>query len=101
MIKFELIEIFVCCQVYLKVDDVDLVVKLLLEMMGGLLFVGDCIEICGFGSFLLYYCLLCLGCNLKIGELVVLLGKYVFYFKLGKELCEWVSSVLLLDVDLV
>lgn len=59
--------------------------------MVGLLFSLDCIEICGFGSFLLYYCFFCIGCNLKIGEIVELDGKYVLYFKLGKELCDCVN----------
>lgn len=53
---------------------------------------GGCIEVCGFGSFFFYFCVFCVGCNFKIGVSVKLYGKYVFYFKFGKELCEWVND---------
>lgn len=67
------------------------VVKEMLEYMVLIFVQGECIEICGFGSFFLYYCVLCIGCNLKIGDKVELEGKYVFYFKSGKELCDCVN----------
>lgn len=92
MIKFELIEVLVWCQIYFVFGDVELVVKSVIEQMSYVLFNGECIEVCGFGSFVLYYCLLCMGCNFKIGEVVVFFGKYVLYFKFGKELCEWVNQ---------
>lgn len=71
--------------------EIEDVVKNIFEYMVLMLEVGECIEICGFGSFFLYYCELCVGCNFKIGDKVELEGKYVLYFKLGKELCECVN----------
>lgn len=52
---------------------------------------GERIEIRGFGSFFLYYRVLRIGRNSKIGDKVELEGKYVFYFKFGKELRDRVN----------
>lgn len=32
---------------------------------------GDCVELCGFGVFLVKYCFVCVGCNLCIGVYVL------------------------------
>ena len=97
MTKSELIEILTRRQAHLKSDDVDLAVKLLLEMMGESLSGGDRIEIRGFGSFSLHYRPPRLGRNPKTGESVALPGKHVPHFKPGKELRERVSEVIPLD----
>ena len=93
MTKSELIEILSRRQPHLKADDVDLAVKSLLEMMGGVLAHGERIEIRGFGSFSLHYRPPRLGRNPKTGDSVALPAKHVPHFKPGKELRERVSSV--------
>ncbi|OAX57788.1 integration host factor subunit beta [Xanthomonas graminis] len=99
MTKSELIEILARKQAHLKADDVDLAVKSLLEMMGGVLSGGDRIEIRGFGSFSLHYRPPRLGRNPKTGESVALPGKHVPHFKPGKELRERVSGVVPVESD--
>ncbi len=93
MTKSELIEILSRRQPHLKVDDVDLAVKSLLEMMGGSLAQGERIEIRGFGSFSLHYRPPRVGRNPKTGDSVALPAKHVPHFKPGKELRERVSPV--------
>ena len=93
MTKSELIEILSRRQPHLKVDDVDLAVKSLLEMMGGSLAQGERIEIRGFGSFSLHYRPPRVGRNPKTGDSVALPAKHVPHFKPGKELRERVSAV--------
>lgn len=97
MTKSELIEILSRHQSHLKADDVDLAVKTLLEMMGGVLASGERIEIRGFGSFSLHYRPPRMGRNPKTGESVALPGKHVPHFKPGKELRERVSDVMPLE----
>jgi integration host factor subunit beta len=92
MTKSELIEILTQRQSHLKADDVDLAVKSLLEMMGGVAD-GDRIEIRGFGSFSLHYRPPRTGRNPKTGDAVALPGKHVPHFKPGKELRDRVSGV--------
>ncbi|MFN3311681.1 MAG: integration host factor subunit beta [Thermomonas sp.] len=100
MTKSELIELLARRQPHLKVDDVDLAVKTLLQMMGGALAGGERIEIRGFGSFSLHYRPPRTGRNPKTGEAVALPGKYVPHFKPGKELRERVTDVIPLpDAD--
>ena len=55
---------------------------------------GDRIEIRGFGSFSLHFRAPRTGRNPKTGESVELEGKYVPYFKPGKELRERVNASL-------
>lgn len=92
MTKSELIEVLARRQSHLKADDVDLAVKMLLELMSGALAHGERIEIRGFGSFSLHYRPPRIGRNPKTGESVALPGKHVPHFKPGKELRERVNG---------
>ncbi|MBS0227756.1 MAG: integration host factor subunit beta [Proteobacteria bacterium] len=93
MTKSELIELLARRQPHLKLDDVDLSVRTLLQMMGGALATGQRIEIRGFGSFSLHFRPPRSGRNPRTGETVALPGRYVPHFKPGKELRERVSDV--------
>lgn len=93
MTKSELIELLAHRQPHLKLDDVDLSVRTLLQMMSGALATGQRIEIRGFGSFSLHFRPPRTGRNPRTGETVALPGRYVPHFKPGKELRERVSAV--------
>ena len=95
MTKSELIENSATVQTQLTVKDVELAVKMMLVHMAEALAAGERIEIRGFGSFSLHYRAARLGRNPKTGEKVELEGKYVPYFKPGKELRERVNLGLL------
>ena len=69
-----------------------MVVNALLDRMAQSLAQGDRIEIRGMGSFDLHYRAPRLGRNPKTGEPVVVPGKYVPYFKTGKELRKRVTE---------
>ncbi len=99
MTKSELIEILSQRQRHLKLDDVDMAVRALLEMMSASLANGGRIEVRGFGSFSLHYRPPRTGRNPKTGDAVVLSGKHVPHFKPGKELRERVSAVMPLPED--
>lgn len=71
--------------------DVELVVKVILDTMSVTLARGGRIELRGFGSFGLNYRPPRMGRNPKTGEKVNVNGKYVPYFKAGKELRERVN----------
>ena len=92
MTKSELIEFISEKQSQLPVRDVELAVKLILDYMSAILAVGERIEIRGFGSFSLHYRAPRTGRNPKTGESVTLEGKYVPYFKPGKEMRERVNE---------
>ena len=92
MTKSELIEVLSRRQAHLKADDVDLAVKVMLEMMSNALTRGERIEIRGFGSFSLHYRPPRVGRNPKTGDSVVLAGKHVPHFKPGKELRDRVNQ---------
>lgn len=77
--------------------DVEIAVKMILERMTHALVNNDRIEIRGFGSFCLHYRAPRVGRNPKTGDSVKLSGKYVPYFKPGKELRERVNSSLEAD----
>ncbi|MER2493412.1 integration host factor subunit beta [Catenovulum sediminis] len=94
MTKSELIELMATKQPSLQLKDVEAGVKELLEYMAESLSEGDRIEIRGFGSFSLHYRAPRVGRNPKTGETVHLDGKYVPYFKPGKELRERVNASL-------
>ena len=94
MTKSELIELLARRQPHLKLDDVDLSVRTLLQMMGGALATGQRIEIRGFGSFSLNYRPPRVGRNPKSGDKVSVPEKWVPHFKAGKELRERVDSAL-------
>ncbi len=94
MTKSELIAMLVLRQPHLKLEDVDMAVKCMLQAMGDALARGDRIEIRGFGSFSLHYRPPRTGRNPRTGEAVALAGKHVPHFKPGKELRERVNPVI-------
>jgi integration host factor subunit beta len=91
--KSELIEAMSRRQKHLAHHDVELGVKEILEHISHALSKGERIEIRGFGSFSLHFRPPRLGRNPKTGESVALPGKYVPYFKPGKELRDRVNGV--------
>tara|TARA_R110000787_G_scaffold19297_15_gene58104 strand:- start:7932 stop:8225 length:294 start_codon:yes stop_codon:yes gene_type:complete len=92
MTKSELIEKIARQQDQLQPKDVELAVKMILEEMTQALVNNHRIEIRGFGSFCLHFRGPRQGRNPKTGEKVELPGKYVPYFKPGKELRERVNA---------
>ena len=86
MTKLELIEALTKRHGQLAYRDIELAVKMILEHMMTSLASGECIEIRGFGSFVLRYRPPRVGRNPKSGEPVSLSAKYVPHFKPGKEL---------------
>ncbi len=92
MTKSELIEQIALRKSNLGIKQVELAVKLLLDYMTDTLAKGGRIEIRGFGSFSLHYREPRQGRNPKTGASVQLAGKYVPYFKPGKELREQVNK---------
>lgn len=92
MTKSELIEQIVNQQGQLPPKDVELAVRMILEKMTYALVNNGRIEIRGFGSFCLHYRAPRVGRNPKTGESVELAGKYVPYFKPGKDLRERVNA---------
>lgn len=94
MTKSELIEKIAANQDQLPPRDVELAVKMILEKMTHALVNNHRIEIRGFGSFSLHYRAPRVGRNPKTGDAVELSGKYVPYFKPGKELRTRVNNSL-------
>lgn len=92
MIKFELIDCLVEVNFYFYYWDVECVVNMIFDGVIDVFVCGDWVEFCGFGVFFVCQCLVCIGCNLCIGESVFVKEKYVFFFKIGKELCECVDG---------
>ncbi|MDA8646448.1 integration host factor subunit beta [Porticoccaceae bacterium] len=86
MTKSELIEKIASKQDQLMPRDVEQAVKMILERMSLTLSNNQRVEIRGFGSFSLHYRSARVGRNPKTGDAVDLRGKYVPYFKPGKEL---------------
>ncbi len=92
MTKSELIEKIAKQQDQLPSKDVELAVKVILEYLAQALVNNGRIEIRGFGSFSLHFREPRQGRNPKTGEKVELPGKYVPYFKPGKELRDRVNK---------
>ena len=92
MTKSELIERIATHQKQLSPKDVELAVKMIIEYMALSLAGGNRIEIRDFGSFSLHYREPRRGRNPKTGDVVDLVGKYVPYFKPGKEMRERVNQ---------
>ena len=92
MTKSELIEKIATLQEQLPPKDVELAVKMILEKMTQALVHNQRIEVRGFGSFCLHFRAPRTGRNPKTGEKVDLSGKYVPYFKPGKDLRERVNE---------
>ena len=95
MTKSELIERLATRQDQLMPKDVEFAVKMILESMTDALVDNRRIEVRGFGSFCLHYRAPRVGRNPKTGDSVELSGKYVPYFKPGKELRERVNNSML------
>jgi len=94
MTKSELIERISSQQEQLRPNDVEMAVKMILEKMTQALVHNQRIEIRGFGSFCLHYRAPRTGRNPKTGDSVELTGKYVPYFKPGKDLKDRVNDSL-------
>ena len=92
MTKSELIESIASRQDQLLPKDVEFAVKMILDSMTDALVDGRRIEVRGFGSFCLHFRAPRVGRNPKTGDSVELSGKYVPYFKPGKELRERVNE---------
>ncbi|MBK6435262.1 MAG: integration host factor subunit beta [Rhodanobacteraceae bacterium] len=97
MTKSELIEAMARRQIHLAHHDVELGVKEILEYVSQSLATGERIEIRGFGSFSLHFRAPRVGRNPKTGDSVALPGKYVPYFKPGKELRDRVNGIISTD----
>lgn len=97
MTKSELIEKISLQQEQLPPRDVELAVKMILERMTQAMVHNQRIEIRGFGSFCLHYRAPRTGRNPKTGDSVELSGKYVPYFKPGKDLRERVNNSIAQD----
>jgi integration host factor subunit beta len=97
MTKSELIEKIAAKQDQLPPKDVELAVKMILERMTQALVQNRRIEVRGFGSFCLHFRAPRVGRNPKTGERVELNGKYVPYFKPGKDMRERVNDGLQLE----
>jgi integration host factor subunit beta len=94
MTKSELIEKISASQDQLPPKDVELAVRMIIERMTSALVANQRIEIRGFGSFSLHYRAPRMGRNPKTGDPVQLSGKYVPYFKPGKDLRTRVNDSL-------
>lgn len=92
MTKSELIEKIAAQQEQLSPRDVELAVKMILEKMTQAMVHNQRIEVRGFGSFCLHFRAPRVGRNPKTGDTVELSGKYVPYFKPGKDLRERVNE---------
>lgn len=92
MTKSELIEKIAKRQDQLPPKDVELAVKVILEYLAQALVNNGRVEIRGFGSFSLHFREPRQGRNPKTGARVELPGKYVPYFKPGKELRDRVNN---------
>ena len=86
MTKSELIDKISSSQEQLPPRDVEMAVRMILDRMVASLSNNERIEIRGFGSFCLHYRAPRIGRNPKTGAAVDLVGKFVPYFKPGKEL---------------
>ena len=94
MTKSELIEKISASQDQLPPKDVELAVRMIIERMTSAMVANQRIEIRGFGSFSLHYRAPRMGRNPKTGDQVQLTGKYVHYFKPGKDLRTRVNNSL-------
>ena len=94
MTKSELIEKIAAQQEQLPLRDVELAVKMILEKMTQALVHNQRIEVRGFGSFCLHFRAPRVGRNPKTGDTLELSGKYVPYFKPGKDLRERVNDAM-------
>jgi integration host factor subunit beta len=92
MTRSELVDLLHSRVPTLTYDDAKFVVDVILEAITSSLVAGSRVEIRGFGSFSLSYRKPRVGRNPKSGEKVQVPGKYVPYFKAGKEMREGVIA---------
>ena len=92
MIKSELIDRLAIVQPHLPYQDVEKVVKVIIEQMCQSLATGQRVEIRGFGAFSLRYRAPRTKRNPKTGDSVELPAKHVIHFKTGKELRDRVNK---------
>jgi integration host factor subunit beta len=92
MIKSELIEQLYKKQPYLSFQDIELVVKCIVNKMSEGLGSGERIEVRGFGSFSLREHLPRMGRNPRTGAPVALPKRYGVRFKAGLELARRVRD---------
>lgn len=93
MTKSELIAALAASYPQLVVNDADIAVKTIIDAMIQSLADGHRIEIRGFGSFALSQRSPRIGRNPKTGEKVMVPGKQVPHFKVGKALRESVDGL--------
>lgn len=86
MTKSELVKVLSIRQKDLPFGDTMIAVNSILDSLSDALAGGGRIEIRGFGSFGLRYRLPRIGRSLKSGKTLLLSGKYVPHFKVGKKL---------------
>ena len=92
MTRSELVDRLHFCVPTLTHDDAKSVVDVILEAITRSMVTDSRVEIRGFGSFSLSYRQPRVGRNPKSGEKVQVPGKYVPYFKAGKEMREGVNA---------
>ena len=91
MTRAELVARLVAQQHYLSPEDVEVIVKTIVEQLTNALVRGERIEIRGFGAFSLRTRKSRVARNPRTGEPVAVLAKRVPYFRPGKELRERVD----------
>jgi integration host factor subunit beta len=92
MTRSELISLLTDKHPHLTASDVEFIVKIVIDSIGGHLVKGGRVEIRGFGSFSSHARPPRLGRNPKTGEKVHVPRKYVPHFKPGNELRERVNQ---------
>ena len=91
MTRAELVARLSAQQHYLSAEDVELVVKTIVDHLTDVLARGERIEIRGFGAFSLRTRKSRVARNPRTGEPVAVLAKRIPYFRPGKELRERVD----------
>ena len=91
MTRAELVARLVAQQHYLSPEDVEVIVKTIVEQLTNALVRGERIEIRGFGAFSLRTRESRVGRNPRTGEPVAMFAKRIPYFRPGKELRERVD----------
>lgn len=90
MNKIELIDVVVEVVDLIKVEFscvVDVVVVVIIKVLKD----GDVVILVGFGIFQVCDCVVCIGCNLKIGDIIKIVVLKNLLFKVGKVLKDVVN----------
>lgn len=91
MIKFEFVVVIVK-DVELSNVVVECVLNFVLENIKKIVVKGGIIMLVGFGLFLLGKCVVCMGCNLCIGEVIKILVIKIVKFMVGKGFKDVVNK---------